>query len=119
MSEIIKQQIEQKESQTPRPSLLDVVKVDGRWAQVVPGLDSIAFLDEKTGDKFQVIHKINWDDYEFERLNDRYVSDLMEQSKMTKDEYEKIHWGHEQQEHPEAKGYVVVFGEYRKKKNST
>jgi len=115
MPERINHKIEHKESPMPHPSLLDVVMVDGRWAQVVPGSDSIAFLDEKVGKKYSVAHEINWDDYDFIPLDERFVGDLVDNSKMTDVEYSKIAWGSEQDEHPELKECVTVFGEYKKK----
>ncbi len=106
---------EQKESQTQHPSLLDVVKIDGKWAQVIPRLDRIAFLDEKKGEKYNVIHEINWDDYGFKKLDTICVTDLLESGKISDEDFNKVHWGHEQKANPNLRGYVTVFGEYKKK----
>jgi hypothetical protein len=118
MTEKINHELEQRESRTSRPSLLDLVKVDGRWAQVGPGPDSIAFLDEKTGKQYHVAHEINWDEYEFVPLNEHFVGDLVDQSKISLDDYNKIVRGPEQDQYPKLKRDVTVFGEYKKIKEN-
>lgn len=119
MSEVFNHKIEQKESQTPRPALLDVIKVDGRWAQVGVREDSICFIDEKTGEQYHIAHNIDWNDYNFHELDENSVMDLLENGIITDDEYEKIYWGQEQKKHPHLKGHVTVFGEYTKKIKKT
>jgi hypothetical protein len=104
----------EQEKQTPRPNLLDVVKIDGRWAQVLFTGRHIEFLDD--GSRTEV----NWDDYRliisFEGKGVR-VCDIKEDlgEELSESEIEKIHWGPEEKEYPYLKTRVSVFGEYIKK----
>ena len=97
--------------QTPRPNLLDVVKIDGRWAQVVADGNWIKYLDDQN----QI--KINWDD--FQRTKDwggLPVWEVKESESFTPEELKRIHWGQEQVQHPHLREEVSVFGEFEKKK---
>lgn len=105
---------EQRESPTPRPSLLDVVMIEGRLAQVSPTTDYIIFLDEKarTGDNKSYI--INWDEYECEVVNS-YVETLRKNNEISEEEYMAVRWGPEQKDRPYLRDYVTFFGKYKKK----
>lgn len=102
-------------SQTPRPNLLDVVKIDGRWAQVIISGHAVRYLDNKDETK------INWDDYNcqfFNKYNSTYiwVSDLVEESQITQEEYESVVFGSISDPPTDtAKMCVTVFGIYTKK----
>jgi hypothetical protein len=95
---------------TPRPNLLDVVKIDGRWAQVILSGRDIAYLDDGTS------VEINWDNFivvkEWKGLP---VWKVRESTYFTDKELGHIHWGPEQKQHPHLKEEVRVFGEYIKK----
>jgi hypothetical protein len=109
--------VEQKESLTPRPGLLDVVIIDGKLAKVAPDLDSVIFLEEeaKTGKK--IPHQINWDEYEYKKIRDiATVGNLREKGMITEEEYYKVHWGSEEEHNPYIRDYVTFFGEFKRKK---
>lgn len=105
-----------------RPALLDVIKIDGRWAQVGPASDTIKFLDEKVKGKSNT-HIVNWDDYEFnfifpDKLKIRYqasVQDILNKGMISQEECNVVHWGPEQEEYPYLRGQVSVGGIYKKK----
>ena len=97
---------------TPRPHILDVVKIDGRWAQVTLGGDSVRYLDEDTVSSVF----IHWDDYTLMyNWHGLAVGDVHERSPFTDEEIERIVWGPEQKENPNVRLEVEVFGEYKKK----
>jgi len=94
---------------TPRPNTLDIVKIDGRWAQ--SNYNLITFLDDKT------IFSINWDDYKLvKEWGGSPVSLVKKQAAFTKEEISRIHWGSEEKKYPYLKEEVSVFGEFEKKK---
>lgn len=105
-----------------RPALLDVIKIDGRWAQVGPVSDMIKFLDDKAEGKTDA-HIVNWDEYEFEflfpdKIKIQYqasVQDLLNKGMISQREYNVVHWGPEQEENPYLRGQVSVSGIYKKK----
>ena len=105
----------ESEPSEPRPSLLDVVMIDGRWAQVGPFLHKVIFLDEKFKTGENISHPVNWDDYEAE-IVDGYVKDIRESREMSEDEYNAIHYGPEQEKFPELRDKVTFFGRYEKKR---
>jgi len=103
---------------TPRPNLLDVVKIDGRWAQAIIRGDTVRYLDDKseTG--------INWNDYncqffdKYKKANctNVWVGDLIEEGQITQDEYKSVVWGSISEPPTERnKQFVTVFGIYTKK----
>ena len=95
---------------TPPPDLLDVVKIDGRWAQYRGG-DLFKFLDDES------VEEIELDDL---RLAKEYgkasvVSEVKKRENFTPEELSHIHWGSEQSEYPYLREQVRVFGEYKRK----
>lgn len=103
----------------PCPHLLDVVQVDGRWAQVIMTgklNNTIKYLDD------QSIEHIKWEEFDCKTFSKYpnttfiYVGDLLREGKISPNEYEKIHWGPEQEEYPFLKKNVEVFGIYTRKK---
>jgi hypothetical protein len=102
---------EQKE-QIPRPHTLDVVKIDGRWAQIKSSR-MVKFLDNSS------IEDIDWDDYRMVKdFGGRTVGDILKflGEALSENEIENIHWGPEAKKHPDLKMYVSAFGEYVKKR---
>jgi hypothetical protein len=106
---------------TPHPKVLDVILIDGRWAQVRVDVNHINFLD---GD--ENIQSINWDEY---RLSKKYATEtvsvgaymLFLPDAITEKEIGQIRWGVEQEQSPELRLLVLegtVFGEYEKKPNT-
>jgi len=95
---------------TPRPNLLDVVKIDGRWAQAVMDGNWIKYLDDQS----QV--KINWDEFRrTKNWEELPVSMVKKSASFTPEELGRIHWGPEQEEYPYLREQVRVFGEFEKK----
>jgi hypothetical protein len=92
-----------------QPSTLDIVKIDGRWAQVHSRSDTAAlvYLDDGSEDH------IEWADYELTRLIRSHVLPLKDQ--FTPEEIARIRWGAEQEQNPHLVYEVAVFGEYRKR----
>lgn len=96
---------------TPRPNLLDVAKVDGRWVQVGGGGNLIVYLDDGKVDQ------INWNDFVLKKdWGGRAVKYIKEAANISVEEISQIHWGPEEEEHPYLKEQVRVFGEFEKRK---
>ncbi len=101
---------------TPRPNLLDIVKIDDRWAQVKGAGNVITYLDNES------YTLINWDEYTYKAFdkynelgsNNIWVSDIGE-DQITYNEYMVIRWGPEQKDNPNLRENVTVFGIYTKK----
>ena len=98
---------------TPIPGHLDLVRIDGRWAQVVIiGIDSmVQYLDD--GSPATVV----WDEY---RLADRYATHvaIMERTtglKLTKAERDRVHPTYDTRTRAQAVNDVKVYGAYEKK----
>jgi hypothetical protein len=109
----------EKEIRTGRehavPALLDVVKLDGRWAQVRGGGGAILFLDNGEA------RPIEWGNYRMVRSfgASQAIDFVQEQGeRFTDEEIERVHWGPEEERHPELKKQVRVFGEYVSKEPS-
>lgn len=95
---------------TPRPNTLDIVKINGRWAQTNGNM--VKYLD----DGCEV--SIDWSSFNFVKdWAGHTVGLLMEQGQsFTPNEVAMVHWGPEQEEYPDLKKEVSVFGEYTSKK---
>lgn len=93
---------------TPQPHLLDVVKINGRWAQVID-LKYVKYLDNEN------VEEINWDEFNWQRGKNIAVRDLIDHQEIDRQQYMTIHWGSEQEERPHLRDFVTVFGEYNKK----
>lgn len=95
----------------PRPALLDIVKLDGRWAQVIVGGGYVNYLSENQ------VREIEWNEYTFKKRWGLSVDTLIELGQsFTQKEVDNIHWGPEEIQHPQLKRQVTVFGEYQSKK---
>lgn len=105
----------EKENQEKLPATLDVVKIDGRWAQVVGTKDGSGEVVVKFLDNDEVAG-LDLTDYELVRKFNMVASHLKQffGEELPKDQAEKVHWGPEEIENPELKGLVTVFGEYKK-----
>ncbi|MBD3331081.1 hypothetical protein GF354_06195 [Candidatus Peregrinibacteria bacterium] len=102
----------------PRPALLDVVRLDGQWAQVGPSLDTFNFL----ADSNRAMHRINWDEYKLTRQYNGVniaIYRRFEPDAITDAELENVYWGEEQKTDSTFKGRVKLFGEYERKENIT
>jgi hypothetical protein len=96
----------------PKPAILDVVKIDGRWAQIRHGGNVVNFLDDNSAEP------IDWNEYRLSKSYDNLsVKAIMQVygEKFTEDEIKNIHWGSEQNQNPELRQEVTAFGEYVKK----
>lgn len=105
----------EKENQEEFPANLDVIKIDGRWAQVAAskadsGTVLIKFLDNDE------VADLDLADYELTRRFNMVVSHLKQffGEELPKEQAAKVHWGPEEAEKPELRGLVTVFGEYKK-----
>ena len=97
---------------TSKPSILDVIKINGRWAQMhsenlLRFLDDLSWARVDLGGSF-VLEKSH---------KSAPVVDLRKQGVyFSPEELEHIRWGPEQAENPYLKQEVRVFGEYRAKR---
>jgi hypothetical protein len=93
-----------------RPKLLDVIRIDSRWAQVIGGGRHIKYLENQT------IEEIDWRNYKMTRRFNCSVGLLEAVHGITPSPLEivNVHWGSEQEEHPELKEDVSAFGEYER-----
>ncbi len=103
------------ENQEEFPATLDVVKIDGRWVQVVGSKDGSGEVVVKYLDNDEVTG-LNLADYELTRKFNMVVAHLRQffGEELPEREAEKVHWGPEEIEKPELRGLVTVFGEYKK-----
>lgn len=99
-----------REDRTPRPAILDIAQVDGRWVQIIGAEWDIRYLD--TGEDTT----IQWDDYTLIKAFDgKPVYEVKRTNVFTEIELDRIHWGPEQNTNPELKEQVCVFASYKKK----
>ncbi len=99
---------------TPRPNLLDIVMINGRWAQVIFHGNLVRYLDDKKRER------IDWEDFILkEKINFcvRIARDERGYT-FTAQEMQNMHWGPEDQESPELKDEINVYGIYEKNKLS-
>ncbi|MFH0828830.1 MAG: hypothetical protein V1907_01475 [Candidatus Kerfeldbacteria bacterium] len=95
-----------------QPCLLDLVKIDGRWAQVISGPETsqVLFLDNGSGDT------IRWSDYTLARPLHTHVRLIQERGRVfTDEELSRIRWGSEQKEKPDLVQEISVFGEFTRR----
>ncbi len=98
------------------PANLDVVMIDGKWAQILSApikhaqkLFTIRFLSGQGP-----IKHINFDDLSTVRKINICVGDVgIFGFKFNQDELDKIYWGPETEKKPELKKEVMVFAEYQ------
>lgn len=95
-----------------RPGILDIVKIDGRWAQVMAGGGIVHFLD--TGE----MKEIDWNMYQLKEVFNQSAKTVMELfgQNFRDEEIERIFWGGEEKKYPHLRLVVNVFGEYERKK---
>lgn len=96
------------------PELLDVVKIDGRWAQVVGRGDKLTFLSDGT------IADVDWSEYVLVKNYKGRAVKLVEEfdgESFTDEEISRIHWeaGHAEDEAKKLAQEVSVFGIFEKK----
>ena len=101
---------EESVEKVSQPNLLDVIKINGRWAQVILGGDNIRYLDDYS------IEVINWEKYQLViNWKGLAVISVKESCHFSEVELQRIHWGSEQKQHPRLKENVAVFGEFEKR----
>lgn len=97
------------------PNLLDIVKIDGKWMQVMGGGGLIKLL--QTGE----VRLIDWRHYNFAKSftgSSVFNVTVLDEEKFTKEEMENMHHIAEtQDEYPEIKLQTKVFGEFVRIKN--
>ena len=92
-----------------RPHELDVVKIDGRWAQAKSSA-RITYLDDMSD------ALIDWHDYRMIKDWKGWMVQIVKEiTAFSAQELKNIHWGPEEKEHPHLKEVVSVFGEFEKK----
>ena len=97
------------------PGTLDLVILDGRWAQVNNsgiGVEVlISYLDN--GETANV----TWADYQLENYFDSSLALLLETNKVkiTNEEKSQIHWDVDQSKNLKLVDIIIVFGVYKKK----
>lgn len=77
-------------------SMLDIVKIDGRWAQIVGGLthrgdadgQSVIFLDNKS----RALEYVDFREYKLARHLDRSVRNMLASGEMSQNDSKNIHW---------------------------
>jgi hypothetical protein len=92
------------------PEPMDLVKLDGRWAQAKGGGAVISFLDNG-----EVI-EIDWNQYNLIKFYGRKpLARILEANPewFTEEEVEAVHWAGDDA-NPEFKKMAPVFGEYKK-----
>lgn len=97
---------------TPQPNTLDVIKINGRWAQAKSSgslTGSIKYLDDGS------MELITWNEYDYQSSENIDVGDLMDKKEIGEKEFMNVHWGSEQDKKPSLRRHVTVFGEYHKK----
>lgn len=107
--------LESKKKKPDGPRVLDIIKIDERWAQIIStgniGSSHIRFLDNGEGmnvDLNTCIVVKHWGMPLF-AIEDRIS--------MTKDEIHRVFWGPEQRQYPSLIMQVSVFGEYALENN--
>lgn len=98
-----------------QPDVGDVVRLDGRWAQVFSGPEEsyVSYLDDGSTET------VHWADYELTRRLGSHVMLVQQQEHaFTDEELERVRWGSEQEKTPHLKGEVRVFGEFTRRKES-
>ncbi len=101
--------------EVPKPRLLDIVQIDGHWAQVGPVQDMVKFLDNPGGNAVIV----DWNNYRFQKfyISDKSnvpggsVKDLFDREMITEEEYWAIHCAGKD-ENPNYRGEMNIFGIY-------
>ena len=92
------------------PNLLDLVKIDDRWAQVIFSGFVVRYLDD------QSVELIDWRCLKLVKNWAEYPVSLLKQSiSLTDEEIRHVHWGSEQEEFPRLREQVSVFGEFERK----
>ena len=95
------------------PGMLDVASFDGRWAQVRGGGGYVQFLD--TGEH----QEMDWSAWELKEKLDMSIENLraIQPGSISDSELAFVYYGPEQQEQPELKQEVKVFGKFISKRH--
>jgi hypothetical protein len=93
-----------------KPASLDIIELDGRWAQYGGDSGHVYYLD--TGE----FGFVDLGQYELKTYIERSVEYVIREGlgEFTSQELENIRWGPEQEEYPHLKMLVRVFGKYVK-----
>lgn len=95
------------------PDTLDVIKINGRWAQVIGGLFhdcGIKYLKDGS------MENVDLNDYKFSPLKETLVEDLLESpnGEFGDEEFENVYFDADTAKDYNAKMEVTVFGEFLK-----
>jgi hypothetical protein len=95
------------------PATLDIIKIDGRWAQVksvqINSEDetTLGWLDDKT------YERINLSKYRLKKYFQSHVNTFRELNLISDKEFDNVHWASGDPDY--LKNFVTVFGEYERK----
>lgn len=97
-------------------AILDIVKIDGRWAQIVGGLRNkniegeqlVRYLEDNS------TAYINFAEYQLSKIRDTMVADILKAGELSDKQFKNIHWD-ENNIGTEMSLWVHVFGEFEKK----
>lgn len=98
-------------TQTPRPNLLDIIILNGKWAQVCNIQCVVKYLENKN-------HiKVDWDKLRLvRRFEDATVASIRQEIPFSNQEYRNIYAGPDQDIKLELREGVNIFGEYERVK---
>ncbi|NMB48492.1 hypothetical protein GYA13_03565 [Candidatus Kuenenbacteria bacterium] len=107
-----------EESRKKRPNTLDIIKIDGRWAQIYSsGVDRvpIKYLDQEN-----TFTTIDFTDYRLVQIYDTAVNNLDTMSSMpgpSPEELARAAWQSESgsEDTSDLKKHIRIFGEYASK----
>ncbi|MGI0100429.1 MAG: hypothetical protein ACREBH_01780 [Candidatus Micrarchaeaceae archaeon] len=95
------------------PAMLDLVRIDGRWAQIVTTVDTDKYCSPTAVylDKNRSLVGLDKDEYRLSRVYDMDLGHIKGIS-MTPGEFANVHWGDNEKEYPRLKLMVRVFGDF-------
>lgn len=102
-------------SQGEGPRGLDVIRLDGRWAQVVSGAEptaTVRYLDDGS-----VEQSLDLSAFDLVRTLQTHVGMLEQQpgGGLSDEERARLHFGPEQRANPDVVNDIRVYGEYRRR----
>ncbi len=104
----------EQETFQPHPKALDIVRLDGRWVQVLAGneeVGTVRFLDDGTVDQ-----ELDWTAYRLVAPLDTHLRLLADRfgESLTDEERQRLHYGPEQHDDPDVIDDMHIFGVYER-----
>lgn len=99
--------------ETLRPNMLDIIRINGRWAQIIGGGGLIKFLDEENE---KIFHQINWDQYKLIKKYESSIGVFKEvyPDQITNKEISRAHYSDNERDFKHNL-LIRLFGEYKLK----